>query len=339
MRFRRLFIFPIILLGAASGLFGQYAFGFTNLDGFPDVVAQGVHYDISGWIVNNGTAPISGSFRVEMKVDQGSALSLDNSFVISTPLQPGDSIYWSKTNHNFPPGHFRLGLNDVLIWPTSPAFPNADVDSLVKPVYFSESAIFRLETNGFQQISSGINIHRSYNMDIEATNISELSNTKTVLLYAKIADHDPIEIDRRQGIFDQGEVVNFRVHHLEIDEIFDINYDNIPSKVEFFVLERDFVEPYNRLNYAVEGAVAVDQTIEGTQVSIFPNPSSGYLNIAMPDNWKADANIKLFDLSGREVLKVEKVIAGFQTDELQAGLYLLQLSSAKGEHKQLIQIQ
>ncbi len=336
MRIRQALFVLALFVGIVPSVFGQAAFGFTNLDGFPDVISQGVQYNLSGWIVNQGQVALTGNIRIKMSVDNGNPISVDNSFNIGGSLAPGDSTFWTKNNYTFSPGHFRLGHNDVLIWPTMPSQGGAEIDYLEKPMIFTEVSAFKLLGEGFPAFENGVDVEREYSFDAVAENLSSNKNDHTLALYLKISGEDPLIISTNSEEFEQGERATFHVDDLELDEIFDLEDGSLPTSVQFYVLEEMTEDPVNRLYYNVKGAVAVAPSVDASMITVYPNPTDGDLNISMPASWEADASMSIYSMTGKLVHYGEKASLGYSNMNLPAGSYLLVIRSKKGHYQQIV---
>jgi len=75
-----------------------------------------------------------------------------------------------------------------------------------------------------------------------------------------------------------------------------------------------------------------------TQLNLFPNPSSDFINISFNSVVKQDINIKIYDLSGREVYSLRaEVLQGenlihVDTDNLEQGQYVVMVSSVNNNY-------
>ena len=81
--------YTFLLAISALSAFGQGQIGFGNPLTFPAVVVQGQTYTISGWIVNRGTLPLTGTIDIRMQVNQSPSLPVDNNYALPGPLAPG----------------------------------------------------------------------------------------------------------------------------------------------------------------------------------------------------------------------------------------------------------
>lgn len=76
-----------------------------------------------------------------------------------------------------------------------------------------------------------------------------------------------------------------------------------------------------------------NDTLDNISVSVFPNPTSGFLNIKMekinPDLDKV--NIEIFDYNGRRIIQKQVEVSSTDIDlsELTVGIYLMKLSAGK----------
>lgn len=68
-----------------------------------------------------------------------------------------------------------------------------------------------------------------------------------------------------------------------------------------------------------------------SNVSVFPNPTKGIINVTIPNN-DEKSTIHLFDLQGREILKQEtnQINTSFSIDSLQEGMYLITIENNNG---------
>jgi hypothetical protein len=325
----------LVCMLAAVPTFAQPSLGFTNLNGFPSVVSPGTQYNLSGWLVNNGTAAFTGSVDVEMELNAQNILPISNNFAISTPLQPGDSVYWTKPNHTFPPGQFRLGNNDVLIWPTAPSIHS---DTLWMPVYYFEGAAFRLNPTSFAALGAGIDVDTDYTFSCDATNVGLTPNYDNIQLFAKIAGHNPELIAETIGIFDPGTQVEFSVQDFNVAQLFHLSQDQGSNaritSVDFYALEKDAAfEPYNQVGVGiVELTVGVGNPAPSA-VMVYPNPCSDVLNLELPADWSAGM-VTVMDMTGRTLL--EQPAMGLQVDvaALPSGVYALEVKTETGSLRQ-----
>lgn len=67
-----------------------------------------------------------------------------------------------------------------------------------------------------------------------------------------------------------------------------------------------------------------------SNVSVYPNPTKGTLNVLIPNNEKS--SIVLFDLQGRQILKKEtnQINTSFSIDSLQDGIYMVTIENNSG---------
>ncbi len=77
-------------------------------------------------------------------------------------------------------------------------------------------------------------------------------------------------------------------------------------------------------------------------MTTYPNPTDKLLNIVLPSN-EQKVNIKIVDMLGKVVFEENKTIAGnsFSIDlnELNSGMYILNISSDKEQFVEKIQVQ
>jgi hypothetical protein len=333
------FIFAMLGNGWCQG---QSLLGFTNADGFPQVIAQGNHYDVSGWIINRGTVAFSGALGIYLKPDSSSVLTLDNNFTVSNALLPGDSILWTRNNYNFPPGHFRLGNNDVLIWPTSPVIGlDVDYDTISAVIYSTESAAFRLANADFDVYPDGLELLGSYDINASATNWSQSVNAHDVCLYAKIPGKAAICLDRETGQYGYNDVALFDAPQFKIWDRFGLaaadTLGGVIDQITFYALETDTsLNPLNEVVLPVNRIVGVADAMHAPRVGVYPNPFTTVLHIDIPADCKADAMVQLRDLAGRLVMQQRLQASTLDLSNLPAGSYLLEIQSRKVHHRQQV---
>lgn len=332
-------LLTIALLFCGSGFgYGQAHLSFTNVEGFPQVVSQGSHHDLEGWIINLGNAAFSGQLRIELHADTSSTITLDNNFVVSN-LAPGDSVAWSRNNYNFPPGHFRQGNNDIIIWPTAPA-GGVDVDSVYTTMYFTEGAAFKLIATDFDPIAQGLDLFEEYDIRARAVNISDAANSNEVCLYMQIPDHAPQCLDPHHRSYGLNDVVSFDMEHLIIWDFLELTaMDTIGvpiDRITFYSLEAgESTEPLNTITLPLSNRlVAAAAPTAAALVKVFPNPVAETLHVTVPQDWSADAVITIHDLAGRLLLQQPLPTERVDVRMLPAGSYLLEIQSRKGIHRQ-----
>lgn len=316
---------------------GQAALGFSNLDGFPDVIHQGTHYNLSGWIVNHGTVTLTGNVDIKMDVNGGNILPVDNNFQLSN-LAPGDSVHWSKNNHNFPPGQFRLGNNDILIWSTAPAGSGqVELDTLVKPVYYTEGAAFQLRSAGFDHFGGEMEFATEYSFTVEAVNLGAGANATHVKLYAEVDGHGIQAVTQETGVYGFGETVVFEVKNFEIRQAFGLwGLDSLGfDDIAFYVLEdAAMLDPLNEVKVGVVMAVNQSDPIARERIRVYPNPCQDMLRIVWPMDLPAVISLRILDLSGQVVMEQELQGDRVDLSHLSQGYYLLELKSDQGRHQQ-----
>ncbi len=334
-------IFTLVMLGN-GWCQGQALLGFTNTDGFPQVVAQGNQYDVSGWIINRGTVAFSGVLGIYLKPDSNTTLTIDNNFNVSNALLPGDSVLWTRSNYNFPPGHFRLGNNDVLIWPTSPVIGlDVDYDTISSVIYYTESAAFRLANADFAAYPNGMELFGRYDISARATNLSQLANDHDVCLYAKIPGKAPLCLDQETGQYGYNDVALFDAPQFKIWDRFGLTaadtIGGVIDQITFYALETDTsLNPLNEVVLPLNRIVGLRDEMHTPGVGVYPNPFTSVLHIDIPADWKADAMVQLHDIAGRMVMHQRLQANSLDLSNLPAGSYLLEIQSRKGSHRQQV---
>jgi hypothetical protein len=90
-----------------------------------------------------------------------------------------------------------------------------------------------------------------------------------------------------------------------------------------------FIDP-NFTDYTWSG---IREVKENMQLSVFPNPASSELNIAVSAEQKPISNIHLFDVAGRMTKEITQVNALTKTIDLNGmanGIYLLSVKLTNG---------
>jgi hypothetical protein len=197
----RLYFFLVLSLSVTVSQ-AQPSLGLSNLAGFPDVITQGTQYNVTGWIVN-GT----------------DLLHVSNNFHVANPLQPGDSVLWTENNYTFPPGQFRLGNNDVIIWSTAPSSSSTESDSLGKPIYFTNSAAFRLQNSGFEVFGEYADLDDEYTFLVDVTNEGNKKANDGIDLFVKmnwfapvLLRHYDVEVDINETVDSTLKTSTFSMH-------------------------------------------------------------------------------------------------------------------------------
>jgi hypothetical protein len=302
--YRRCFL--IILLLPFAVCQAQPSLGLSNLAGFPDVVTQGTQYSLTGWIVNSGNTAFSGNVDMEMLVNGTDLLHITNNFNVQTPLQPGDSVYWMESNYTFPPGQFRYGNNDIIVWPTTPVIGNSDRDSIGKPVYFTNNAALRLADSGFEVFGEFALLEDKYTFTCVATNEGDKNAPDGVDLYVQMNWYGPVFVTHFENDIQPGETVEFEVEDFNILEAFRIGLGeltrNEPLVLKFFVLEHNLtMDPLNFKQVPVSKVLAIND-IDGVSASVYPNPSSSEIYIHV-DSGLELREIRLIDVAGKLVME------------------------------------
>jgi hypothetical protein len=320
----------IILLLPFAVCHAQPSLGLSNLAGFPDVVTQGTNYNVSGWIVNSGNTAFTGNLDIEMLVNGTDLLHVTNNFNVQTPLQPGDSVYWMESNYTFPPGQFRYGNNDVLIWPTAPSNSSAESDSLGKPVYFANSAAFRLHNTGFEVFGEYADLEDKYTFLATVTNEGNKEAIDGVDLFVKMNWFAPVLLRHYDIEIDVNDTEEFVIEDFNILEAFRIAHGDLtrnePLVLEFFALEHAVqLDPINERSVPVSKVTGL-QYLPSEGLIVYPNPSAGDLKIVMPNGVQA-IQLDIFDMQGRLVHSqgTSDVIEGAL---LPAGTYVLEVKVA-----------
>lgn len=327
-----------VLFVLASSLSAQVSFGFHGLSGLPTVVSQGTQYDLQAWLVNTGQVPLAGPFSIKMSVNSGTEFDIDFNFQLSSALQPGDSVLWQKNNYTLPFGHFRLGNNDVLIWPTMPSLPGYAGEAVQATAYYAEGAVFRLKGKGFEEFMEGLRVEESYTLDVHAVNIYEEPNVAPLSLCVQAEGYQVVRIATITNFVQPGEFAYFSLSNFKLKDIYNINPQMGMTRVEFFVLEEGLLNPYNKFSFDVHQDVAADEFANPEGVRIFPIPARDVLFIDVPRSWMADAQVMIFDLTGK-MLAQTREFGQIDLSNYPSGSYMVKIRSAKGSHSQMISVE
>lgn len=88
---------------------------------------------------------------------------------------------------------------------------------------------------------------------------------------------------------------------------------------------------FGRLNNTCASTVSTKQIMQDLSLSIFPNPTSELLQIKLPKEFSSDAQLAVFDMHGRQLLKKKLTdTAQLNISNLENGLYLLVVYTSQG---------
>jgi hypothetical protein len=85
---------------------------------------------------------------------------------------------------------------------------------------------------------------------------------------------------------------------------------------------------YTRTPFASSGGLGTD-SFEISKISIFPNPTSDFVQIEVPETNKL-VGIKMYDFNGKEVLSSSKADSKLDISNFAMGAYILLLETEKG---------
>ena len=112
------------------------------------------------------------------------------------------------------------------------------------------------------------------------------------------------------------------------DKVACISSDNTPDQRCSDLLEI-FVDSDQMIDTGVE-------ELEGFDISVAPNPASDYVSIGLASEVDTPVRLMLTSIDGRVVQSTNMVVRShqsvrtFDTSELEAGLYLIQIQSENG---------
>jgi hypothetical protein len=325
-----------VLIMLACSLHAQIRLGFSNLNGFPDVITEGQAYNLSGWIVNHGSSGGNGVIDIMLKADSVGTVVVSNNFNIANSLQPGDSVYWSKSNFIFPQGAFRLGNNDVIIWPTAPSSSTgAEVDSLTKPVYYTDASALRLREADFVPFqSTGFELETTYELSATIKNLSSNPTSNTLRLFAELPGFRSRVVDSKALSLQLNDETVFTVPDFSVWETFDLHSSDTVgynlSTVRFYALEvGSNCGPLNFVDVAIDemGAVTSTGSNLANGLSIFPNPAKDFVTVQFPAAW-IGCELQLYDITGRAVYAKTMNDHQLNLQGLKQGCYWMVLRNA-----------
>jgi hypothetical protein len=329
----------ICLLGFCSiGSSAQVSnVSFTNLNGFPDVIVEGQAYQLSGYIKNFGSIPASPSVvDVKMRVADSTVI-LDNNSNIG-PLNPGDSIFWNLNGYIFPAIFAAGGQNDILIWPTKPSSSQnqyAECDTLVKSVYYSNSAGFRTRNEGIFGLPDEIELGADYALRIQATNEGLTANTKPISFYFQYTDGPEIYLGTVNQIYQPGDTAYFSFlpyGSFNIKEYIILYHGAgfIPAALKFWAQETPEIAPISRAEILLDDVInSVAPSSDSSPFTLFPNPATQLLNLRsnrnqLPGQFMAD----VLSIQGEIIKSISVGEEGvIPVGDLAVGFYLIRISA------------
>ena len=336
----RLLLSLTLVLVAHTATFTQSRIGFTNLNGFPDVVVH-QQYNLSAWIKNTGTTTLSGDIDVIASFNGGNNHQIDNNFNLATPLAPGDSVLWTKNNYTFPYGQMQPGQNDVLIWPTKSSGGGLS-DTLKKPIFFADGAAFALLGEGLEAVAAeGIDIDQTYGLSVSAFNIGEAANQNAVGFYMQVGTAAPVLLRQREQSANPDQRLACEIEIPALRSQLEARHGgSLPDG--FIVTVRLYAEelgglPYYQAQYLRTQSVDLPdpQPVGDTDGGplLFPVPSSnGALQLTHADTFFAKVRIaQLFGPDGRLVAEYSTLGNTLDLSKQVAGHYLLRIESTTGE--------
>lgn len=86
--------------------------------------------------------------------------------------------------------------------------------------------------------------------------------------------------------------------------------------------------------YKYSQVVSLNYDVKGSKVLVFPNPASSQANIELPQEWKAGAEVTLFNMNGQQVIKrsfQNASVIALQLDGVSKGIYMLKVKQINGE--------
>lgn len=85
---------------------------------------------------------------------------------------------------------------------------------------------------------------------------------------------------------------------------------------------------YNMVYVAIEKTVGIDIVVKDENISLYPNPTTGQLTIAVGAQGLAPVKIQLFDIFERLILETSE--SSFDVSHLPAGIYFIRIEAEQG---------
>ena len=79
----------------------------------------------------------------------------------------------------------------------------------------------------------------------------------------------------------------------------------------------------------VDSSLGITETLI-TTVTVFPNPTTDFLNINIPNLYDVESII-LYDVSGKEIFNIPNRVRSLDISDLSSGTYLLKVKTLQGE--------
>jgi hypothetical protein len=74
--------------------------------------------------------------------------------------------------------------------------------------------------------------------------------------------------------------------------------------------------------------VGINELASSTDFSLYPNPASDHVTISMNENSKHEADIRIYDMTGKEVknYNTSSSLLTIDRDNLQSGIYFVSIT-------------
>lgn len=83
------------------------------------------------------------------------------------------------------------------------------------------------------------------------------------------------------------------------------------------------------VTFSAGGVLGLDENILSSKVSVYPNPSSGVLNVDIPSDVLV-SNVSIFDVTGKQVKIFKSISKSLDISSLSTGIYILKIDTNKG---------
>lgn len=125
-------------------------------------------------------------------------------------------------------------------------------------------------------------------------------------------------------VFTQDYEVTFTAFGIA-SEVDSVQIENVSQGKSISVVGTDVLHLLGSIN-------ELDNIVNNQQFMVYPNPANDYANVAFYSNTSEDAEIKIFDVSGKLIVKQAKRINqgsnSFRLSGLQQGMYIVSIYSA-----------
>lgn len=265
----------------------------------PDTVLSGNVYGFSFMVKNEGMQAIETGNQVAVML----SVNHDNAQTVGLPINVQEIWYPGQIRQLHIPAYqfdaARVGgggpNTDIIVWPTVMSLPNQVKDSIVKNIYFVNTAAFRVENSFVSGINQSINLNTTYSIRINAQNTGDNVSKGTIEFF--------LQVDNRPQVV-LGEM-NKQIAVGEMDGIF-VQSFNVGQ------LDPAFVFDGSQPHLVTIGAREVGQTnavktaVYGLNMGTFPVELNHFAGFAQPEQNRIELNWSTLSETGNRVFHLEK---------------------------------